>query len=249
MEALPDNDVLWVRALHFQHDDGTPALCGVSLGVREGEILAIGGPRGSGKTTLLRCMSGLVPVRRGEVWFNSVPVHTMGPLTRERLRRDRFGWIDPAPSLVPELNVWENAALPLMLRGTSRRRAKTAALEWLERLDIGDSARKRPHQLVQAERQRVCIARALAPAPSVLFADEPTAPLHRADRAHVLRTLTTAARSHRITVVLATHDAETAALADRTVSLLDGRRVQTVHLPPVAEPREPEGRAACSLSV
>ncbi|WP_298568116.1 ABC transporter ATP-binding protein [Streptomyces luteogriseus] len=249
MEAPPDNDVLWARALHFQHDDGSPALCGVSLGVREGEILAIGGPRGSGKTTLLRCLSGLVPVRRGEVWFNSVPVHTMGPLTRERLRRDRFGWIDPAPSLVPELNAWENAALPLMLRGTSRRRAKTTALEWLERLDIGDSARKRPHQLVQAERQRVCIARALAPAPSVLFADEPTAPLHRADRAHVLRTLTTAARSHRITVVLATHDAETAALADRTVSLLDGRRVQTVHLPPVAEPREPEGRAACSLSV
>ncbi|MFJ8051822.1 ABC transporter ATP-binding protein [Streptomyces luteogriseus] len=249
MEALPDDDVLWARALHFQHDDGSPALCGVSLGVREGEILALSGPRGSGKTTLLRCLSGLVPVRRGEVWFNSVPVHTMGPLTRERLRRDRFGWIDPAPSLVPELNAWENAALPLMLRGTSRRRAKTAALEWLERLDVGDSARKRPHQLVQAERQRVCIARALAPAPSVLFADEPTAPLHRADRAHVLRTLTTAARSHRITVVLATHDAETAALADRTVSLLDGRRVQTVHLPPVAEPREPEGRAACSLSV
>ncbi|MEU9628292.1 ABC transporter ATP-binding protein [Streptomyces luteogriseus] len=249
MEAPPDNDVLWARALHFQHDDGSPALCGVSLGVREGEILALSGPRGSGKTTLLRCLSGLVPVRRGEVWFNSVPVHTMGPLTRERLRRDRFGWIDPTPSLVPELNAWENAALPLMLRGTSRRRARTAALEWLERLDIGDSARKRPHQLVQAERQRVCIARALAPAPSVLFADEPTAPLHRADRAHVLRTLTTAARSHRITVVLATHDAETAALADRTVSLLDGRRVQTVHLPPVAEPREPEGRAACSLSV
>jgi ABC-type lipoprotein export system ATPase subunit len=249
MEAPPDNDVLWARALHFQHDDGSPALSGVSLGVREGEILAVGGPRGSGKTTLLRCLSGLVPVRRGEVWFNSVPVHTMGPLTRERLRRDRFGWIDPAPSLVPELNAWENTALPLMLRGTSRRRAKKAALEWLERLDIGESARKRPHQLVQAERQRVCIARALAPAPSVLFADEPTAPLHRADRAHVLRTLTTAARSHGITVVLATHDAETAALADRTVSLLDGRCVQTVHLPPVAGPTETEGRAACSLSV
>jgi ABC-type lipoprotein export system ATPase subunit len=249
MEAPPDNDVLWARALHFQHDDGSPALCGVSLGVRDGEILALSGPRGSGKTTLLRCLSGLVPVRRGEVWFNSMPVHTMGPLTRERLRRDRFGWIDPAPSLVPELNAWENTALPLMLRGTSRRRAKTTALEWLERLDIGDSARKRPHQLVQAERQRVCIARALAPSPSVLFADEPTASLHRADRAHALRTLTTAARSHRITVVLATHDPDTAALADRTVFLLDGRRVQTVHLPPVGESAESEGRAACSLSV
>ncbi|MFF9327042.1 ABC transporter ATP-binding protein [Streptomyces sp. NPDC014776] len=246
MEAPPDNDVLWARSLHFTHSDGSPALQGVSLGVREGEILAVGGPRGSGKTTLLRCLSGLTPAQRGEVWFNSVPIHTMGPLSRERLRRDRFGWIDPAPLLVPELNIWENAALPLMLRGVSRRRAKVAATEWLERVDIGDKVRRRPHELTQAERQRACIARALAPAPAVLFADEPTAPLHRADRAHVLRTLTTAARSHGITVVLATADPETAALADRTVSLLDGRRVKTVHLPPVTET---EGRTAWSLSV
>ncbi|MGV9252273.1 ABC transporter ATP-binding protein [Streptomyces sp. NPDC003697] len=246
MVAPPDSDVLWARALHFTHNDGSPALSGVSLGVRQGEILAVGGPSGSGKTTLLRCLSGLVRIRRGEVWFNSTAVHTMGPFARERLRRDRFCWIDPAPVLVPELNVWENTALPLMLRGTDRRRARRAAQEWLERLDIGDLARRRPHQLRQAERQRVCIARALAPAPTVLFADEPTAPLHRADRAHVLRTLTTAARSHGITVVLATHDAETAALADRTVSLLDGRCVRTVHLPPVGDT---EGRPACSLSV
>jgi ABC-type lipoprotein export system ATPase subunit len=246
MVAPPDNDVLWARALHYTHDDGSPALSGVSLGVRQGEILAVGGPSGSGKTTLLRCLSGMVRVRHGEVWFNSAPMHTLGPIRRERLRRDRFGWIDPVPVLVPELNVWENTALPLMLRGSGRRRAKVAALEWLERLDVGDHARKRPHQLRQAERQRVCIARALAPVPTVLFADEPTAPLHRADRAHVLRTLTTAARSHGITVVLATHDAETAALADRTVALLDGRCVKTVHLPPAGDT---EGRAACSLSV
>ncbi|MFI6934499.1 ABC transporter ATP-binding protein [Streptomyces sp. NPDC050287] len=246
MVAPPDNDVLWAHSLHFTHRDGSPGLGGVSLGVREGEILAVSGPRGSGKTTLLGCLSGMVAAQRGEVWFNSVPVHTMGPMARERLRRDRFGWIDPVPALVPELNVWENTALPLMLRGTSRRRAKTAALEWLERLDIGDRAHKRPNELRQSERQRVCIARALAPAPAVLFADEPTAPLHRTDRAHVLRTLTTAARSHGITVVLATHDAETAALADRTVSLLDGRHVHTLHLPPVPET---EGRATCSLSV
>ncbi|MHC5903329.1 ABC transporter ATP-binding protein [Streptomyces sp. S6] len=245
MEAPPDNDVLWARSLHFTHRDGTPGLGGVSLGVREGEILAVTGPRGSGKTTLLHCLSGLTPAQRGEVWFNSVPVHTMGPVARERLRRDRFGWIDPVPVLVPELNVWENAALPLMLRGTSRRRAKAAALEWLERLDVGDKARRDTRELTQAERQRVCITRALAPAPSVLFADEPTAPLHQADRAHVLRTLTTAARSHGITVVLATGDPDTAALADRTMPMLDGRRVTTVHLPP---PTDPEGRPACSLS-
>ncbi|GGV79357.1 MULTISPECIES: ABC transporter ATP-binding protein [Streptomyces] len=247
MVAPPDNDVLWARALHYTHKDGSPALSGVSLGVRQGEILAVAGPSGSGKTTLLRCLAGMNRVREGEVWFNSAPVHTLGPLARERLRRDRFGWIDPAPVLVPELNVWENTALPLMLRGTGRRRAKGTALEWLERLDVGDLARKRPHQLRQSERQRVCIARALAPAPTVLFADEPTAPLHRADRGHILRTLTTAARSHGITVVLATHDAETAALADRTVALLDGRCVKTVQLPPTDD--STEGRTACSLSV
>ncbi|MFS4094866.1 ABC transporter ATP-binding protein [Streptomyces sp. AF1A] len=246
MEAPPDNDVLWARSLHFIHPDGSPGLAGISLAVREGEILAVSGPRGSGKTTLLRCLSGQVPVRHGEVWFNSTPLHTLGPMRRERLRRERFGWIDPEPMLVPELSVWENAALPLMLRGTGRRRAKTAALEWLERLDVGGLSRRRPHRLQQAERQRVAIARALATAPTVLFADEPTAPLHRADRGHVLRTLTTAARSHGITVVLATHDPDTAALADRTVPLLDGRHVRTVHLP---EAPDPEGRAACSLSV
>ena len=234
MVAPPDNDVLWARGLTYAHD-GSPALRGVSLGVREGEILAVTGPRGSGKTTLLRCLSGQLRAQRGEVWFNSVPVHTMGPLARERLRRDRFGWIDPEPVLVPELNVWENTALPLMLRGTGRRAAKAAALEWLERLDIRDTARRRPHTILQSERQRVVVARALVAAPTVLFADEPTAPLHRAEHAHVLRTLTTAARSHDITVVLATHDPETAALADRTLSLLDGRHVKTVHLPSATE--------------
>ncbi|BCL27366.1 ABC transporter ATP-binding protein [Streptomyces aurantiacus] len=244
MVAPPDNDVLWARALHVRHN-GSPALTGVSLGVHEGEILAVTGPRGSGKTTLLQCLSGQLLAQDGEVWFDQAPVHTLRPSARERLRRNRFGWIDPAPALVPELNSWENAALPLMLRGVGRRRAKATALEWLDRLDVGGCARTRPYGLLQSERQRVAIARALAPAPTVIFADEPTAALHRADRAQVLRTLTAAARSHGITVVLATHDADTAAFADRTVSLLDGRRVNTVHLPAVAET---EGRAACSLS-
>ncbi|MDI3420822.1 ABC transporter ATP-binding protein [Streptomyces luteolus] len=244
MVAPPDNDVLWARTLHFSRG-GTPALTGISVGVREQEILAVVGPRGSGKTTLLQCLSGQLVAQRGEVWFNSTPVHTMGRALRERLRRDKFGWIDPRPRLVAELTAWENAALPLLLHGTGNRAARKAALEWLDRLDIGNLARKRPHALSQAERQRVAVARALVNQPTVLFADEPTAPLHRADRAHILRTLTTAARSHGITVVLATHDADVAAFADRGVGLLDGRLVNTVPLPADAQS---EG-AACSLSV
>ena len=240
--APPDNDVLWARSLHHSHS-GSPALTGVSLGVREAEILAVTGPRGSGKTTLLAALSGQLVPEQGEVWFNSIPVHAMGALARERLRRDRFAWISPDPELVPELTAWENTALPLLLRGHGHREAKSTAVEWLERLDIGNLARKRPAALLQSQRQRIAIARALATAPTVLFADEPTAPLHRTDSAQVLRTLTTAARSHGITVVLATHDPRTAALADRTVALLDGRRVGP------AQAADAEGRAACSLSV
>jgi putative ABC transport system ATP-binding protein len=239
--APPDNDVLWARSLHHTHN-GSPALLDISLGVRESEILAVTGPRGSGKTTLLGCLSGQLVPEQGEVWFTSVPVHTLGVFSRERLRRDRFAWISPQPDLVPELTAWENTALPLLLRGESHRAAKSSAMEWLERLDIGALARKRPAALVQSQRQRVAIARALAGTPTVLFADEPTAPLHRTDSAQVLRTLSTAARSHGITVVLATHDPETAAFADRAVTLLDGRRVSSVQITDV------EGRAACSLS-
>ncbi|MFD5425790.1 ABC transporter ATP-binding protein [Streptomyces sp. NPDC127084] len=244
MVAPPDNDVLWARSLHHSLG-GTPALRGVSLGVRDCEILAVSGPRGSGKTTLLRCLSGQLVPKEGEVWFNSTPVHTMSAIARERLRRDRFSWLGAEPQLVPELNVWENAALPLMLRGIAHRKAKSAAMDWLERLDLGPLARKRPRTLPHAQRQRVALARALVAGPTVLFADEPTATLHLTDRAQVLRTLTTAARSHRITLVLATHDSEVATLADRMVSLLDGRRVA----PADGTGTGTEGRAACSLSV
>ncbi|MFE7181671.1 ABC transporter ATP-binding protein [Streptomyces erythrochromogenes] len=243
--APPDNDVLWARSLHHAHD-GAPALVGVSLGVRQGEIVALTGPRGSGKTTLLRCLSGQLRPSEGEVWFNSVPVHTMGDLARERLRRDRFGWLGSEPQLLPELKVWENAALPLLLSGASHRSAKHAACEWLDRLDIGAYARKRPASLTRAECQRVALARALVNVPSVIFADEPTAPLHRADRALLLRTLTTAARSHEITVLLATDDEATAAVADRRLSLVDGRLAVNTAASPI--PDTPEGQAACSLS-
>lgn len=259
MTAPPDDDVLWARELTYAHD-GSPALQGITLGIRTGEIVAVNGARGSGKSTLLSCLSGRLLPDAGEVWFNSVPVHTLGLHSRERLRRERFGWIGNEPQLVPELSAWENAALPLLLGGVSSRTARRAAHEWLERLDVGDCARKRPSALLQAQRQRVAIARSLVHSPTVLFADEPTAPLHRTDRVQALRTLTTAARSHGITVVLATHGPASVpagglageaacgassedSCVDRAITLLDGRCTNGTTA------REEEGSATCSLSV
>ncbi|MEU6061699.1 ATP-binding cassette domain-containing protein [Streptomyces sp. NPDC047097] len=245
MVAPPDNDVLWARALHYS-PNGSPALQGVSLGVREGEILAVSGPRGSGKTSLLRCLSGRLVPSEGEVWFHSTALHTMDRLQREKLRRESFGWIGTQPALVAELTGWENAALPLLLRGTAHRAAKSAALDWLDRLDAGDCAHQRPHRLRQDQCQRIAVARALITLPPLLFADEPTAALHRADGNQVLRTLTAAARSHRITVLLATGDPDVAALADRAVHLVDGRRTGETPYPATTGA---EGRDTCSLSV
>ncbi|WP_328319903.1 ABC transporter ATP-binding protein [Streptomyces sp. NBC_00388] len=245
MVAPPDNDVLWARSVHYSHN-GSPALTGVSLGVRVAETLAVLGPRGGGKTTLLRCLSGQLVPQQGEVWFNSSPVHTLGRVARERLRVTRFGWIDPEPELVPELTAWENTALPLLLNGASHRAAKHTALQWLDRLDLGEESGTRPHKLLQAQRQRVAFARALAAGPAVIFADEPTAVLHGAEGTQLLRTLLAATRSHGITMVLATHDPGVAACADRTVLLRDGRRAASLGEVPAPGDKE---RTACSLSV
>ncbi|NUP38053.1 MAG: ATP-binding cassette domain-containing protein, partial [Streptomyces sp.] len=141
MVAPPDNDVLIARSLRHSHR-GSPALLGVSVSVREGEILGVVGPRGSGKTTLLRCLSGQIAPDEGEVWFSSGPVHTLSEAARDRLRRERFGWIGSEPQLLPELTAWENAALPLLMRGVRPRAARAQAQEWLDRLDIGTAARK-----------------------------------------------------------------------------------------------------------
>jgi putative ABC transport system ATP-binding protein len=236
--APPDNDVLWARGLCYDRG-GTPALREVSLAVREGEILAVTGPRGCGKTTLLGALCGLLPCA-GEVWFDSVPVHTLPPRVRERLRLERFGLIADTPQLLPELRGWENVALPLLLAGAGHRKARRSALEWLERLDAGDCARHRPAALSRPQQQRVAIARALVHEPAMLLADEPTAPLHQSDRVQVLRTLLTAARSHAITTVLTGVGEETTRLADRTLTLTDGR----------LDGQDPSGvpGPACSLS-
>ena len=237
--APPDNDVLWARGLHCDRE-GTPALQGVSLAIREGEIVAVTGARGSGKSTLLGCLAGQLPCR-GDIWFNSIPVHTLPPGIRARLRLERFGLISDTPRLLPELTAWENVALPLLLAGAGHRHARRTALEWLERLDAGACAPLRPAALRRPQQQRVAIARALVHEPAMLFADEPTAPLQRGDRVQALRTLVTAARSHAITTVLAGTADEVRGLVDRTLTLCDGQ------LENVADPAAASGRP-CSLS-
>ncbi len=200
----------------------TPALRGASAAVSPGEILAIMGPSGSGKSTLLHCVAGIFAPDRGEVWFDGQRLDTLGEAERTRLRRTAFGFVFQFGQLVPELTTADNVALPLLLNRVRRRSAYQTAEAWLDRLGIGDKGRNRTGELSGGEAQRVAVARALALAPKVIFADEPTGSLDSLTGEKVMDLLTGLARQEGTTVVLVTHDARVAAYADRVVMVRDG---------------------------
>ncbi len=200
----------------------TPALRGASAAVSQGEILAIMGPSGSGKSTLLHCLAGIFQPDRGEVWFDGQRLDTLGEAERTRLRRTAFGFVFQFGQLVPELTAADNVALPLLLNRTSRRVAYRTAGTWLDRLGLGDRGSHRTGELSGGEAQRVAVARALALAPKLIFADEPTGSLDSLTGEKVMDLMTGLAREQGTTVVLVTHDARVAAYADRVVMVRDG---------------------------
>jgi putative ABC transport system ATP-binding protein len=201
----------------------TPALRGASLRVRAGEILAIMGPSGSGKSTLLHCLAGILTPEEGEVWFAGARLDALSDDRRSGLRRDRFGFVFQSGQLVPELTAEENVALPMLLSGTRRGPAMTAARKWFGPLGLDGLERRRSGELSGGQAQRVALARGLVTEPRVLFADEPTGSLDSLSGELVMDLLTAAARERGTTVILVTHDARVAAYADREVIVRDGK--------------------------
>src|ERR1700749_1343892 len=201
----------------------TPALRGASLGVRQGEIVAVMGPSGSGKSTLLHCLAGILVPEQGQVWFGGQRLDSLSDERRSALRRDRFGFVFQSGQLVPELTAEENVALPLLLSGTRRGPAMTATRNWFGTLGLDGLEQRRSGELSGGQAQRVALARGLVTGPEVLFADEPTGPLDSGSGELVIDLLPAAAREHGTTVVLVTHDARIAAYADREVIVRDGR--------------------------
>ena len=126
----------------------TPALRGASLSVREGEIVAVMGPSGSGKSTLLHCLAGILVPEEGEVWFGGQRLDPLSDDRRSALRRDQVGFVFQSGQLVPELTTEENVALPLLLSGTRRGPAMTAARKWFGTLGLDGLERRRSGELV-----------------------------------------------------------------------------------------------------
>jgi putative ABC transport system ATP-binding protein len=200
----------------------TPALRGATMAVGNGEILAIMGPSGSGKSTLLHCLAGIFRPDSGEVWFDGRRLDNLDEAERTRLRRTAFGFVFQFGQLVPELTAADNVALPLLLNRSRRKPAYALAASWLDRLGLGDKGGRRTGELSGGEAQRVAIARALAPAPKLIFADEPTGSLDSLTGEKVMDLLVSLAREQGTTVILVTHDARVAAYAGREVMVRDG---------------------------
>ncbi|MET7338117.1 ABC transporter ATP-binding protein [Nonomuraea sp. NPDC005650] len=201
-----------------------PAVRGVDLQVEPGEFVAIMGPSGSGKSTLVHMLGGLDTRTSGEIWLDGKRVDTLSESAWALLRRKKVGFVFQFFNLVANMTVGDNVELPALLAGASPKVARERRESLLGALNLTDRSEASPAQLSGGEQQRVALARALANQPSVLLADEPTGNLDSRNTRDVLRLLSDVHKEGQ-TIVMVTHDARVASLADRLVSLFDGEIV------------------------
>jgi len=207
--------------------EGAPvaALREVSLEVESGEFVALVGRSGCGKSTLLNLCGAMDFPTAGEVLLAGKVTSGLSDAELTSLRREKVGFIFQSFQLLHTLSAVENVELPLLL--ARRRNARAAALERLGWVEMADYARRLPHQLSGGQQQRVAIARALVHNPRLLLADEPTGNLDTTTGEIVLELLQRSARDFGVAVMMATHSAENAGLANRIVKLRDGRIVES----------------------
>ena len=211
--------------------EGEYARCvldGVSAGVAAGEVVALLGRSGSGKSTLLNLIAGIDLPDSGRVVVDGRDIAAMDERTRTLFRRHRIGFIYQFFNLIPTLTVAENVALPLELTGQAD---SGRVRELLQQVGLADRADEDPDRLSGGEQQRVALARAMIHEPAVLLADEPTGNLDAESGEQVMQMLTRMVRERHATLVLVTHSAEVAAVADRVWRLADGHISDEEHVP------------------
>ena len=191
--------------------------------IAPGQFVAIVGPSGSGKSTLLGLLAGLDAPSPGHISIDGTEITTLGEDALARLRGEKIGFVFQFFHLVPSLTAVENIAVPMEIAG--RRDAMARARQLIAEVGLADRAHHYPSQLSGGEQQRIAIARALANAPPIVLADEPTGNLDSATGRIILDLLLNVRRTRGATLVLVTHDAELAALADTRLVLRDGRQV------------------------
>ncbi|CAN5629556.1 ABC transporter ATP-binding protein [soil metagenome] len=215
-----------VTRIYSQGERPVRALDDVSLEIPDGEFAAITGPSGCGKSTLLHLLGGLDQPDTGEIWVGDLPLHRAGDKELTHYRRHDLGIVFQFFNLLPAMTLAENVELPLLLRGDPPRQTRPRVAEMLDLVGLSDRASHFPHQLSGGQMQRTAIARALAGAPRLILADEPTGNLDSENASLVADTLLKIASQKIVTLVIVTHSEVLAGLAPRHIRLLDGKITQ-----------------------
>ncbi|MDP3660600.1 ABC transporter ATP-binding protein [Phenylobacterium sp.] len=217
--------VLSIRGLERTYVTGAGplhVLRGVDLDVSPGEIVGLIGPSGSGKSSLLHAAGLLEHPDAGAIVIEGVDCSNLSEASRTRVRLATIGFVYQFHHLLPEFSALDNVALPQMIAGRARAAARTRAQTLLADLGLAERVRHQPGQLSGGEQQRVAVARALANAPRLLLADEPTGNLDPATSLAVFQSLHQLARREGVAAVVATHNLELARHMDRVLALRDG---------------------------
>ena len=195
----------------------------ISLSINEGEILAIIGPSGAGKTTLLQIAGTLIPPDSGQILFKGENLLKLKDKNISKFRNMKLGFIFQFHQLLPEFSALENVALPALISGKSRNTAFAEATRILNNLGMSHRLSHKPAELSGGEKQRAAIARALINRPSLVMADEPTGSLDSANRDEIKQIISSLKTETGQTFVMVTHDPEMTSIADRTVTMADGK--------------------------
>jgi putative ABC transport system ATP-binding protein len=221
---MPVIELEGLSKIYYTDEVETHALAEVTVTIERGEYVAISGPSGCGKSTLLSILGLLDTPTNGKYRLNGQPVEELNLAERARVRNREIGFIFQSFNLIGDLSVYENVELPLTYRGMASSERKERVIAALERVGMAHRAKHLPSQLSGGQQQRVAVARAVAGAPSILLADEPTGNLDSKNGESVME-LMRELHAEGATICMVTHDPRYAQHADRSVHLFDGRVV------------------------
>lgn len=210
------NVVKTVNITKFYPSDNVHALRGVSLEIKQGEIVAITGPSGSGKSTLLNMIGATDHPTSGQVYINDIPLN--GTRNLDRIRAQYIGFVFQMSNLIPTLTSCENIEIAM----TDKKNTRQKARELLEKVSMAHRENHIATKLSGGERQRVAIARALANNPHLILADEPTGNLDSTNGKEVIKLLTDLQKSMNTTLIVVTHNLEISKTAGRILEMKDG---------------------------
>ena len=223
-----------VEKIYRQGSVDVPALRGIDLDIEAGDFATLAGPSGSGKTTLLSLIGGLDKPTKGEITVAGTSITHMSKNALADLRLRKLGFVFQSYSLVPVLSAIENVEFMLRLMGRPRSEYEARSREVLREVGLEGLENRRPAKLSGGQQQRVAVARALAPRPAIVLADEPTANLDTKNAEELIALMAQLNASSGVTFLIATHDSRVIARTRRHIEMTDGRITADTRNTPIA---------------